>query len=205
MKQFAIYNYKNQDILFKGMFQNFKSCVETAISENVNLAHADFRHQDLTNIMLDDAVLSETNFTGSNLTGANLSESSLRSCIFENTALFNTCFAYSDLQSSNFRGASFGGTDITGTNISFSAFSTLSWTNLDFTQARLMKDCTFQIDDCTRTLSYPPIVIKGLTRKPFVLMKDVLCHGNEKIEYDRMRTWVKRLLYTSKASDKKVA
>ena len=196
MRHYTIYGRKNGAVLYQGRFSNFKSCVESALSDMCDLSYADLRYQDLSNVMLDDTNLLHADFTGSNLTGANLSEANLRACIFTDTALFNTCFAYSDLQSTNFSGASFGGTDITGCNMSFAAFSTLSWTNLDFAKVRLMKDCSFQVGASTIKLSKPPVVIKGLGRKPIIFIGNKVCYGHTQIECGGMHSWFDQLLST---------
>lgn len=157
-------------ILFEGVFTSFKDCIETAVSQNIDLSHADLSFKNLTNIELDDGFLTCANFSGSNLTGANLSEANLFATNFSYTSLFNTYFTHSDLRHSRFDYASFGATDFSHCNISDAYFTGESCFHQDFMNVQSMERCIFgtregEILQC----SEPPVVILGLRRHPIAL------------------------------------
>lgn len=171
MKHYEIKSTKTGAILFQGQYPNFNACLEDAISSRIPLPYANLQNRNLSNANFDDAILPHADFSGSNLTGTNLSESYLKGAIFAGAALYNTCMSHSNLRACDFTNASFGATDIAGTIISQSQFSTLSCFSLDFTHVRQMDACIFIGNDGRfSTMSKPPIVIKGLTNKPVILM-----------------------------------
>jgi uncharacterized protein YjbI with pentapeptide repeats len=184
MKAYKIKSTKDDNILFSGNFSTFLSCIEAAVKDKVNLSHADLSNTNLQNASLDDALLSHANLDGSNLTGANLSEATLNNASFIGAELFNTCFSLSDLRYCNFTGAFFGATDIAGCDISHSLFSRNSCSAVNFTTVHAMDDCLF-LDEHNRIeySSSPPLVIKGLTAQPFILLN----HGISLPTYTRMR------------------
>jgi len=167
----SILSYKTGHILYEGLYDSFKACLESAVRQRIALNHADLRSRNLSNAELDDAILPNADFTASNLTGANLSESCLDSSIFRNCALYNVCFAYSSLRDCDFAGASFGGTDISACDISGSVFTTLSCFSLSFVNVRSMRQCRFINPDGTHcAMSKPPVVIQGFEHSPIVFM-----------------------------------
>lgn len=171
MRKYTIHSKNQTNPIFSGNFLTFSNCLEAAISDNVNLNHADLSNQNLSNANLDDAKLKYANFKGTNLTGANLSEAQLQGSDFSNAALFNTCMAYSQLQNCQFHFSRFGGTDMTASDLSFSHFKGLSFFKLNFADLYAMHDCTFQNaqDQIVKT-SQPPIVIMGIKPKPLILI-----------------------------------
>ncbi len=195
MNNIKIHSYKDYSLLYEGTFENTNDCIENAVQNNVSLAYADLQYSNLSNINLDNAIMPYADFTGSNLSGANLSESMLNGALFKDAVLYNTCFAYSEIQACDFKGASFGATDITGANISFSEFSTLSCFSLDFSHVRAMKQCLFLNAHGQETrMSRPPVVVKGISKKPIIMMKDRTFHGHMPYDYGRLMSHLNRFL-----------
>lgn len=193
MKFFSIRSIKNNEVLFEGRFYSFKTCVEQAVAEKMDLSYANLSNLDLSNANLDDARLAYANFSRANLTGANLSESNLAHANFDGAALYNVCFALSNLQMCNFENASFGATDITGANISCTKFSTLSCFTLGFIDAREMHGCVFKNPDGTTSkMSRPPIVINGLKTTPLIFMDRHIKAGQDIFAYRRWLSWLKK-------------
>jgi hypothetical protein len=98
--------------LFAGQFNSFVECLETAVTQRVNLTSANLANKNLSNANIDDAIMPGANLTNTNLTGTNLSESDLTGANFTNASLYNTCLCYADLTNCNFAYTSFGATDI---------------------------------------------------------------------------------------------
>jgi uncharacterized protein YjbI with pentapeptide repeats len=170
--------------LYEGTFSSFKSCLEQAVCDRVNLSGADLKNLNLTNACLDDSLLTGADFSGSNLAGANLSEAHLRGAQFCGSDLYNTCFSYADAKSCDFTDASFGATDISGTDLSNSIFSTLSCFTLDYAGAAGIRNCRFS-NDAGQTFfwSRPPVVIRGLGQKIIVFTDQCWMHGASIMPY----------------------
>lgn len=193
MRPYQILSTNDNTILFEGRFHTFKHCLEQAVRDKARLNNADLRQKNLSNATLDDGLFAQADFSGSNLTGANLSEAILRGAHFNSTDLYNTCFAYSDLQGCIFSDASFGGTDIAGSNISHAVFSTLSCFSLDFVDAAAMDSCVFtNPDGLVATMSSPPLVIKGASKKTIIFMDKNVKIGNELFDYRNGITFLKK-------------
>lgn len=170
MKTINIKHRRTGDILFEGVFDNLRHCVEQAVIEGVCLDGADFSHSNLVNANLDDASLRQACFTGANLMGANLSDACLDNADFTNANLQAACLCFSSLRYCNFTGCLFGATDIAGADLSHSLFSTLSAFSLNFRDAKAMAHCLYQdADTYLCPISKPPIAIQGLTY-PVILM-----------------------------------
>ena len=182
MKNYKIARHDTSQTLFCGYFKDFKTCLETAISNKINLHYADLSAQNLTNANLDDGVLSHADFSKTNLSGANLSETYCKGANFSESSLFNTCFAYSNLNNCNFTDAEFGATDIIGSIIDGATFSTLSAFTLNFTTTRQMKDCHFITEHGEHIeFSEPPITIQGLSKQPTMIIGDKTFEGHKRI------------------------
>lgn len=195
MKTYKLYSTQDKTILYSGVFENIHVCLERAVAENVDLSHIDLRGFNLSTLNLDNAQMPFADFSNCNLSGTNLSEAKLNSARLTHAALYNTCFAYSEMQACDFSGAHFGGTDMTGCNISFASFTTLSCFNLDFTHMRTMKDCVFINSHGQRTtMSRPPVVVKGMSKKPIIMMKDRVFHGHASYDYDQLFSRINRMM-----------
>lgn len=166
-------------ILYSGNHQNFRACVETAISDEISLRRADLRRTNLLNARLDGADLRGADFSGANLAGANLSEAQLDNGLFFGTTLVNAVICESSVKNGHFIDTSFGATLITGSLLDGSNFSTLSAFDLDFQSADSMKNSAF-INPCHTIcpMNRPPLVIRGLA-KPLVIMDRHLKIGHE--------------------------
>ncbi|MCC7305545.1 MAG: pentapeptide repeat-containing protein [Alphaproteobacteria bacterium] len=167
--QFSQFDAGN--ILFEGKFKDFKTCLEQAVKDNVDLSKAHLARRNLSNTMLDGAMLKGADFTGANLCGSNLSESQLDGAVFISADLVNACLACASMRGCLFGDASFGATIITGADISYATFSTLSCFTLDFMHTRAMEGCIFSDPEGLHlSMSRPPVVIKGLSAEAIIFM-----------------------------------
>lgn len=186
MKYFTIQSTQSREILFEGLFPDFKHCIEDAVTQRISLAYANLRGQNLTNANLDDAILPHADLSNANLTGANLSESYLKQAHFDGAVLYNTCLSYSNISACSFRGTSFGATDIVGCLMDGSQFSTLSCFLLNFATARQMRNCIFiSRDGSISEISHPPIVINGFGTTPIIVTDKDVRAGHNRINADR--------------------
>lgn len=194
MQYYRIYSNHNSQTLFEGRFYSFKACLERAVSDNISLAHADLKNLNLSNANLDGADFSQADFSNTNLTGANLTESNLHSASFNGAALYNTFLCESDLSGCDFKNASFGATDIHDTNLTRAQFSTQSCFTLDFTKARSMIGCLFfNPDGKVCAMSRPPIVIRGLTHEPIILMDNTIKSGANILNHPKLEALGQKL------------
>jgi len=204
MKHYQIRSRDKHTVLFEGFFENFKTCLETAVAGKAILNHADLSNRNLSNANLDDAIMPGADFSNANLTGANMSEAYFKDCRFSGAALYNTCFYDSNLTGCDFSDASFGATDIFGTIISHSRFSTLSCFSLDFQAVENMDGCVFKNRDgriCR--MSRPPLVVKGLGRKPIIFMDDHVKAGHNILDSKRLLPLARKL--TNRALKQRIA
>jgi uncharacterized protein YjbI with pentapeptide repeats len=163
MSLIKLKSYKTGEVIFSGLFENTKECLEHAVRKNICLDYVDLSHANLVNANLDDARMRQACMLGANLVNANLSEAVLDGCDFINSSLQNTFMCYSSLKGCNFEGTGFGATDIFGAVLSHCRFSTSSAFSLKFREAETMRGCVFKTtDSVTCQMSNPPIVIEGL-------------------------------------------
>ncbi len=194
MKHYQIRSIDKHTVLFEGFFENFKTCVETAVAGKAILNRADLSNHNLSNANLDDAIMPEADFTNSNLTGANMSEAYFKGSRFSGSALYNTCFYDTNLTSCDFSNASFGATDIFGSILSNAKFSTLSCFSLDFHTVRQMDGCVFRnIDGRICRMSKPPIVVRGMGRSPIIFLDDHVKSGHNILDSKRLRGVAEKL------------
>ncbi len=183
---------EDDTVLYQGQFVSVTACLESAVTQQINLENIDLQNANLMNANLDEAKMPGANLSGANLSGANLSESQLNGANITNAALYNTCLCYSDISYCSFEDSSFGATDITGANLAESRFSTLSTFSLDFTLVGNMEGCVFRDPGGTLcAMSRPPIVLSGLPNGPLVLMDHQVKIGARIHPY---REWLSRVL-----------
>ncbi|MGN7438760.1 MAG: pentapeptide repeat-containing protein [Alcanivorax sp.] len=200
MNKYEIKHTITKKTLFEGTYTSFKSCIEDAVKQGVELCYADLRHQNMASVNLDGATLTNVTFTGSNLMGANLSEANLDQSTFHNCDMHNACLSFSNLNSCDFRGTLFGGTLVNDTTMKNAEFSTLSCFDLDFFSVLTMEGCTFvwETEECF-DMSQPPIVIKGLLNTPVIIMDHHIKVGSHTLSKAHLPQLVNTLtLYTSK-------
>lgn len=184
MDAYKIVNLRGQTV-FKGQFSTYKSCLEMAITDNVNLNNIDLKHQNLMGANLDGADFSRCDFSHANLTNANLSETNISDSIFHHTDLYNTCLAESTLQNCDFRDTNFGATHIYDSDLSGSHFSSLSCFSLPFMEAKTMDECLFWTAHKEKVfMTSPPVVIRGISPHPIIFLDDKIITENGL--FDRM-------------------
>ena len=157
MKTYIIRHALTHATLYENQAHDFKSCLEQAIANKVDVTGADFRFQDLSNANLDGASLNFCDFRDSNLSGANLSECHLRHVNFSGATLCNTCMAYSYLSKVCFDGAAFGATDIAYSSMIDCYFSTLSCFSLNFFLCEKIERCRFKMPRVSSFTSPKPL------------------------------------------------
>lgn len=173
MPEFSIYSRLDQTCLYRGTFQNIKTCLEHAVLDGAYLNYADLRHTDLRNANLDDATLSHADLSHADLTGANLSESNLSGIRIKGATLYGTCFAYANLSRAQFDHAIFGGTDVTGADLSFSTFAGKSYATLNYRSAKTNDGCRVRDKNGNYfRMSRPPISVVGLRPSPLIFLDD---------------------------------
>lgn len=205
MRVFSITSYIDNTILYEGQFSSMKACLEQAVSENTPLRHANLTKLNLANANLDDAALEHAGFKGSNLTGANLSEARLLGSNFTNTSLYNTCLAYSNLQNCDFRHVSFGATDITGSTINNNLFTLGSCPHLDLMHVESMENCIFEHAEDQHRLSYPPMVLQGVTNTPIILLDTLMIIGDQTLPFAKCKNLGFINMIASQFADQKFA
>ena len=178
----------NSETIFEGEFNSLQNCLEDAIRQNICLDYIDLRGANLINADLDEGSFNYARFDHANLTGANLSASQLNSANFKNATLYNTCLCEASMVNANFFGASFGAVDVAWSDMSSTCFDTLSALDLVFTDTKSSEGALFyDRTGAICSMSYPPIVIKGLEYK-VVLFDDYMKVGSAVFDYN---TWQK--------------
>lgn len=170
MKDYQIVSYKNREILYAGRFQNFRACVEQAVSDRVSLRDADLSNRNLSHAELDGGDFRHARFIQCNLSGANTSECRLSGAQFNGAIVHGTVFCESDLRAASFNAALFGATDFFASRIDEAIFSTLSAFSINFLDALSMRGSHFQ-NPCGTIcpMSRPPLVIQGL-QQPVIFL-----------------------------------
>ncbi|MCB1652073.1 MAG: pentapeptide repeat-containing protein [Alphaproteobacteria bacterium] len=194
MKTYTLQTVKTQEVLFEGTFPSFKDCLESAVRKKITLDNVDLRHKNLSHANLDNAVMPGADFSHSNLNGVNLSESHLRGAVFKNATLHGACLCYSNLSECIFEDSSFGATDIFGAILGRARFSTLSCFSLNFSAALHMEECLFV--DAVGTLSkmsYPPVVIHGLSHHPLIILDQDIKEGHTTIKRESLHALSQKL------------
>lgn len=172
MQTITIKNRNTGAIIFKGLYNNNKECIEDAISKRINLENADLRHTNLQCVNIDTAQLNGADLRFCNLNYANISESNLSGADLRGASLIGTCLAEANLTNSNMRDACFGATDIGYAILDGAQFSTLSALALPFTEANSMQLCVFHsVHQQKFTFSEPPIMIQGLFKENIYLIE----------------------------------
>lgn len=179
MPLIEIRNHRTQGIICAGEFPSMIECLEKLCREKFDLSGADLSGHNLSNANLDGLVMQSAQLKGANLTGANLSEADLKQSDLRDATLCDTCFCESNLTACDFSGARFGATDIAQAILSGAVFSTLSALDLDFQSAQTMSDCAFiQPDGTALPFGTPPIVIKGVTHTPVIIIGQTVKIGH---------------------------
>lgn len=179
MPLIEVRNHRTQGIICAGEFPSMIEYLETLCNEKFDLSGADLSDLNLSNANLDGLVMQDAQLRGANLMGANLSEADLKQSDLRDAILCDTCFCESNLTACNFTGARFGATDIAHAKLSGAVFSTLSALDLDFQSARTMSDCAFiQPDGTALPFGTPPIVIKGITHTPVIIIGQTVKIGH---------------------------
>lgn len=150
-------------LLFEGYYPDFKTCVETAIKEQITLDGLDLSGQDLRDANLDDAKIRHADFKNADLTGANLSECILDYSNFSNANMINTCVCYSSLEHCRFLNTSFAATDFAQSKLDHSIFSGPATFTINFTYVDTHTSCLYLDENQNRhKMETTPMVIIGL-------------------------------------------
>jgi hypothetical protein len=182
MQTITIKNKNTNDIIFKGIYNSDKECIEDAVSKGINLDSADLRHKNLQCANIDTAQLNGADLRFSNLNNANISESNLAGADIRGASLIGTCLAESDLTNTMMQDALFGATDIAYARLDGAQFSTLSALHLPLKDATSMQLCAFQtIQGHEIIFSTPPILIQGLFNKCVYLIDNTILFGHDKL------------------------
>lgn len=187
MNKIQLIKYGSKEVIFEGLFNTIKDCVEAAIRENICLNAVNLQGVNLSNAELDGGSFQMARFDNANLSGANLSDADLEEAVFNNAVLHNTCFCESNLRRVHFFGATFGSTDIVWANLAGACFDTLSALDLKFSEALSQQSSMFyDRTGMACTMSRPPIVIKGL-KYNIVLFDEFMKVGSAVLPYTTWR------------------
>ena len=182
MMNIIIKNKNTEEIIFKGIYNNDKECIEDAISKGVNLSRADLRRRNFQSANIDTAQLDGADLRFSNLSNANISESNLAGADLRGANLIGTCLAETNLTSALLQNASFGATDIAYATLDGVQLSTLSALHLPFIEAASMQLCVFQTANTDIiTFSTPPILIQGLLNKNLYIIENNILFGHDNV------------------------
>lgn len=158
-------------LLYEGQAPNFKSLIQNALEDNINLKHADFSNMDLSQSNLDGYDLSEAIFKNTNLTDANLSEAILKNCLFQNTRLFDTCFCETDFTGSRFIDCLFGCTDFSYATLDNCLFEGPGLFDVHLHEAVSMKCALYKWHGQIYPMSTPPLLCR-VSHKKFMSLDD---------------------------------
>ncbi|MCB9973611.1 MAG: pentapeptide repeat-containing protein [Rhodospirillales bacterium] len=184
MNLFQLKKTGSEEILYEGVFDTLKACVEAAVCGGICLDYVDLRGANLMNAEMDDSIFNHARFDRANLTGANLSAAQLSGAVFQDAVLYNTCLCEAVMTQAQFFGASFGASDIAWADLTGAMFDTLSSLDLNFSEALMTSSSFFY--DRTGTIcemSRPPVVIKGLSHI-VVLFDEYMKVGSAVLPYD---------------------
>lgn len=157
---FEITSAKDKEILFSGCFENFKSCLERAVSLKKDLSYADLRHQDLSHANLDGALLDHADFSYAKCNDINLSEACITHARFLHTDLRDACFCESDLSHAHFMKSNMKFADIAYAILQKTLFADPSALRLEFSAAETLKDCVYEdLNKKYTTFSAAPAVL----------------------------------------------
>jgi len=157
---FEITSLKNKEILFSGCFDNFKSCLERAVSLKKDLSYADLSHQDLSHANLDGAILDHADFSYAKCNGVNLSEAWMTHARFLHTDLRDACFCESDLSHAHFMKSNMKFVDIAYAILQKTIFADPSALGLEFSAVETLKDCVYEdINKKHTTFSVAPTIL----------------------------------------------
>lgn len=189
------------NILYAGLFNDLRECLEYAVTRQTDLRGADLSYSNLGNAQLDGALLQDACFDGANLSGANMSEAMLGGAAFRHASLYNTCLCQSVLKNCDFTDAGFGATDIFGSDISYSRFSTLSAFTMVFTGAEAMQGCVYKCaDGRTLQIDRPPLCVHGL-EFPLIFIGRALLIGGKAVTLDALRPALRRKKMAGRGED----
>lgn len=167
----------DKTVLYEGHYSHVKNCLESAISQHIDLTGIDLRYQNLSFANLDGGYMPKADLTGANLMGTNLSEAYLPNSNFTQADLYNCCLCESDLRHCLFHYSGFGGTDFFQATLSGSLFSGRSYIYAELYQAKAMDNCSFQFRDITYKTSCPPQVILG-NHEPEIFFHTIAQRGS---------------------------
>ena len=163
MKHYQLKKKQTGQILFEGLFNTIKECLEDAVTRQIDLIGVELENSNLSGINLDGANLFQASLKNCNLTGANISEAQCTEAEIINCDLTAACLAYSHFQGTSFYETSFGSTDLAGSHIENCVFSCPSCFSNNFSQTKIFKNCYYvhsNTEYCE--LERPPIVMTGL-------------------------------------------
>lgn len=180
MQTRTIKHKTTKEIIFKGIYNNDKECIEDAVFNKINLENADLRHKNFQCANIDTAKLNGADLRYCNLNYANISESDLTGADLRGASLIGTCLAETDLINTTMQDACFGATDIGYATLDGCHFSTLSALHLRFTEASSMQHCVFHsIHGEKYCFSTPPIVIQGLFKECLYFLENRMLIGHK--------------------------
>lgn len=183
MKNIQLKQYGSEEVIFEGLYNSIKDCVEAAVRRNICLDAVNLQGANLMNAELDGGRFQRARFDNANLAGANMSDAELEEAVFNNTVLYNTCFCESNMRRAHFFGATFGSTDIVWANLAGACFDTLSALDLKFSESLSLQSSMFYDRTGTVcTMSRPPVVIKGL-KYNIVLFDEFMKVGSAVLPY----------------------
>lgn len=189
MRHFIIKTHNTGKTIFEGQFETFKSCLEHAIKDHVDLQYADLRNTNLCQANLDDAAMPFARFDNANMMGANLSESIITHSSFNNATLYGACFAYADASHSVFAYTALGGLDITGCDLSACTFHGTDVLTLNLSRAKSITGCFY----CSTgrpplPFSTPPLVLHGLGAHPIAVFDELIYIKNQCFNLSTLKT-----------------
>ncbi len=195
MQTIQIRNRNTNCVIFEGIYNSERECIEDAIAKNITLDYADLRFKNLACINIDSAQLNYVDFSNSNLNHANISEASLQGVNFENASLVGACLAESNMSGANFSGVEFGGTQIAGAIMNSCKFTTLSALTLPFQDTLSMQLCVFTNNrEENFSFSRRPIIVSGLGSSPLAILENTILLGHKPLPLD-LRSVLQTLLF----------
>lgn len=158
---------------------NWKTTLEAAIKENIDLSGANLRGRNLAGGQYDGVRLRGADLSGANLLDSNLSECDLRDADLSGACLSAACLCESDLSGADLAFARLGDADIHHALFRETSFEGASWMSLPFGEAAEIRECTAVINDGLRLrFSGPPKVIRGF-EKPILILDQAIVIGEK--------------------------
>lgn len=169
-------------VLYRTDKITFKTALEEAVENGVDLSHGDFRGQKLYGAKLDGIMAPGASLWGTDCRFIDMSGADLRNADMRNIDFKDACLAGSNFMDANFSGSYFMGTILQKTNLEGSIFTCPSLFGCDLAAASNLHRAIYcHRGEVNIALKTAPLVINGLSQR-MVIFDDIILWGHELVE-----------------------